>query len=215
MESRSNHRRGFLQGILSAGALAAAAPVRAQVQTTGEFSFLPQYARAQHYRSLKQSSYDRTGGNSDRWPIAGGGSRRSSTRQGPGVITHIWFTIAAPQRRSPEGARAARVLGRQHQAQHGGPVGDSSASISARIRSTNRIPGLFAGQVAQQLFRHAVQESARFTVDERGHAGSRLFLSNIDYMTVPKLPEDALYFHAQYRQRGAESRRPTFGEAES
>src|SRR5205085_3946204 len=59
MEQKSTHRRGFLQGMLSAGALAAAAPVGAQAQSTGEFSYLPQYARAQHYKSLKQSSYDR------------------------------------------------------------------------------------------------------------------------------------------------------------
>ena len=72
MDSRASQRRGFLQGMLSAGALAAAAPASAQVPAPGDFSFLPQYARAQHYRSLKQSSYDRTGGNSDRWPIAAG-----------------------------------------------------------------------------------------------------------------------------------------------
>ena len=58
MDSRASQRRGFLQGMLSAGALAAAAPASAQVPAPGDFSFLPQYARAQHYRSLKQSSYD-------------------------------------------------------------------------------------------------------------------------------------------------------------
>ena len=56
---------------------------------------LPAYARALDYRSLKQSSYDRTGGNSDRWPIAPGGTQEVFRADGPGAITHIWFTIAA------------------------------------------------------------------------------------------------------------------------
>ena len=47
------------------------------------------------HRSLKQSSYDTTGGNSDRWPIAAGAVREVFNADGPGVITHIWFTIAA------------------------------------------------------------------------------------------------------------------------
>ncbi|MEP6915899.1 MAG: DUF2961 domain-containing protein, partial [Acidobacteriota bacterium] len=100
MESQSNDRRGFLHGMI-AGTLAAAAPAALDAQTPapaqnqGEFSFLPQYARAQHYKSLKQSSYDKTGGNSDRWPIAAGAVQEVFNATGPGVITHIWFTIAA------------------------------------------------------------------------------------------------------------------------
>lgn len=58
--------------------------------------FLPPYARAQDHRSLKQSSYDRTGGNADSWPVAAGATRELFAATGPGVITHIWFTIAAP-----------------------------------------------------------------------------------------------------------------------
>ena len=66
-------RRGFLQGVLAAGGVAAGVSGRLEAQQTpGDFAFLPPYARAQSYRSLKQSSYDTTGGNSDRWPIAAG-----------------------------------------------------------------------------------------------------------------------------------------------
>src|SRR5919197_4593318 len=97
MTATPKDRRGFLQRLLAAGTVAAAVPTRANAQASAatEFSFLPAYARAQNYKSLKQSSYDRTGGNGDRWPIAPGGVQEVFKATGAGVITHIWFTIAA------------------------------------------------------------------------------------------------------------------------
>src|SRR6476646_1321167 len=101
MDSKTNDRRGFLHGMLTAGTLAAAAPAAAQSQPAGsaagagDMPFLPAYTRAQNYKSLKQSSYDKTGGNSDRWPIAAGAVQEVFNAEGPGVISHIWFTIAA------------------------------------------------------------------------------------------------------------------------
>ena len=56
----------------------------------------PDYARAMNHRSLKQSSYDRTGGNADRWDAEPGATQEVFNSEGPGVISHIWFTIAAP-----------------------------------------------------------------------------------------------------------------------
>src|SRR5690349_23072602 len=98
MPSPSKDRRGFLQRLMAAGGLAAAAPAAAQAQARGGVSpdsYLPKYTRAQTYKSLKQSSYDRTGGNRDSWTIPAGGVQEVFNAQGPGVITHIWFTIAA------------------------------------------------------------------------------------------------------------------------
>src|SRR5689334_5238258 len=99
MNRNPKDRRGFLNGLLAAGAVSAALPddAQAQPQTAGsaDAPFLPFYARAQNYKSLKQSSYDRTGGNADRWQIPAGGVQEIFNATGPGVITHIWFTIAS------------------------------------------------------------------------------------------------------------------------
>ena len=78
-----------------AGLSAAPAPAQAQMGAGSDYRFLPRYARAQDYRSLKQSSHDTTGGNRDFWPIAAGATQEVFNQEGPGVITHIWFTIAA------------------------------------------------------------------------------------------------------------------------
>ena len=96
MTQSSKPRRAFLRGALAAGGLGAAQIAQAQDRGAGaETDFLPKYARAQNYKSLKQSSFDRTGGNRDYWNIPAGGVRRYFNATGPGVITHIWFTISA------------------------------------------------------------------------------------------------------------------------
>jgi hypothetical protein len=43
------------------------------------------------------------------------------------------------------------------------------------------------------------KKSARLTVTNEGKEPARSFYSNIDYISAP-VPDDALYFHAQYRQ---------------
>jgi hypothetical protein len=71
----ARQRRNFLGGLagLWAGAAAAQTPAGARHPSSGASNYrLPAYAMRQDYESLKQSSYDRTGGNSDRWPVAPG-----------------------------------------------------------------------------------------------------------------------------------------------
>lgn len=63
LDGKQRGRRPFLQKLMVLGGLAAA-PAGAQAQQarreTGP-GYLPGYVRAQNYRSLKQSSFDRTG----------------------------------------------------------------------------------------------------------------------------------------------------------
>ena len=132
-------------------------------------AFLPFYTRAQNYKSLKQSSYDRTGGNRDRWPIAAGGVQEIFNATGPGVITHIWFTIAA------RGADHLKEL-----VLRGYWDGNAKPSVEAPIGDffglnlgiyqiyESRVSGVFAGAVAELLFRDAVQAIGAVHGDERG-----------------------------------------------
>jgi len=55
----------------------------------------PPMRRAQHYRSLKQSSYDRTGGNRDSWTFPPAVPRRFSSPKAPARSATSGFTIAA------------------------------------------------------------------------------------------------------------------------
>src|SRR3984957_13532446 len=94
-------RRDFLGRMAGLGlagtALGANAAAQSAPASATEFH-LPEYACAQTYRSLNQSSFDRTGGNADRWVIEPGETKEVFAAEGPGVITHIWFTISAQGR---------------------------------------------------------------------------------------------------------------------
>ncbi len=70
------------------------------------FEGLPSYARAQNYKSMKQSSWDRKGGNYDAWPIDAGATREVFAAEGPGVITHLWFTLVLPRNRRGDAMKA-------------------------------------------------------------------------------------------------------------
>ena len=84
-----------MQGLFGAAGLAAAGQESAESQERRPSGAVPSYARAQNHKSLKQSSFDTTGGNHDYWAVAKGETKEVFNAAGPGVITHIWFTIAA------------------------------------------------------------------------------------------------------------------------
>ena len=192
-------RRGFLGGLVGLGA---AGLMKAQGQASAPGGVtLPPYAVQQHYRSLKQSSYDRSGGNADRWPIASGETKEIFNAEGPGVITHIWFTIAAP------GAyHLKEIVFRVYW------DGNSKPSIEVPVGD---FFGLNLGQynVYQSAFLNCssiralncyfampFRRSARMTATNEGKQKVGAFYSNIDYQLVSSLPPESLYFHAQYRQ---------------
>ena len=181
-------RRDFVRGALAAAGIGAAASPAALAQAgSAALPLLPAYARAQHYRSLKQSSYDRTGGNRDSWSIPAGGvqggfPRRRRRRHQPHLVHH-----RRAQRASSEGTGAARLLGRQRQAQRGNadrrflrpesrPIIGFTNPRTWLARPANRSTAISPCPTAV---------GARLTVTNEGKQGVGAFYSNIDYMAVP------------------------------
>ncbi len=206
MSTPTNDRRGFLNRLLAAGGLAAAAPDAAQAQAQSQAaasisSFLPRYTRAQNYKSLKQSSFDKTGGNRDFWNIPAGGTLEVFNAQGPGIITHIWFTISA---RSGDHLKELVLRGYwdgNAKPSVEVPVGDFfGLNLNSYFIYQSEYLACSPGKSLNCYFVMPYKRSARFTVTNDGKQEVGSFYSNIDYMTVPALPDDALYFHAQYRQ---------------
>jgi hypothetical protein len=205
MSKQNNDRRGFIQRLLAVGGLAAAAPAAAQSQNrsgaTPDAAWLPPYTRAQNYKSLKQSSYDTTGGNRDAWNIPGGGVHEIFNAQGPGVISHIWFTIAARG-----GDHLKELVLRAYWDGNARPsvetpIGDFfGLNLNSYFIYESQYLACSPGRSLNCYFAMPYRRSARLTVTNEGKQEVSSFYSNIDYMTLPSLPDDSLYFHAQYRQ---------------
>jgi hypothetical protein len=189
-------RRGFLAGVAG---LAAAAPSHAQ--TSNSAVHLPEYALAQDYRSLKQSSYDRTGGNADSWPIAPGAVHELFAADGPGVITHIWSTISAQSAN-----HLKEIVIRIYWDGHAKPsvevpVGDFfGLNLGQYSIYQSAFLNCSSVKAMNCYFAMPFKKSARITATNEGTQQVGAFYSNIDYQLVTSLPERSLYFHAQYRQ---------------
>lgn len=202
-------RRRFLSalaGLAPAGfaGLVAGTGARAQQSPAPDSSepvVIPPYARGQNYRSLKQSSYDRTGGNEDFWHIAAGKSLEVFQSDGPGIISHIWFTIA-PQSAHHLKEIVLRIYwdGNSKPSVET-PVGDFfGLNLGEYFLYQSALMNCSNVKAMNAYFAMPFRRSARITVTNEGTKPVDAFYSNIDYKLVPSLPADALYFHAQYRQ---------------
>src|SRR5205085_11507217 len=156
---------------------------------------------AQNYRSLKQSSFDQTGGNSDRWPIAPGATQEVFNSAGPGVITHIWFTIAAQSTNHLKEIVIRAYWDGNAKPSIEVPVGDFfGLNLGQYFIYESAFLNCSSVKALNSYFAMPFKRSARITATNEGKQPVGSFYSNIDYQLVPALPEDALYFHAQYRQ---------------
>jgi len=195
-------RRGFLRSVAAVTAAAVAArPSAAQGAAKSGAARLPAYVLAQDYRSLKQSSHDRTGGNADFWPIAPGETREVFRADGPGMISHIWFTIAADSMHHLKELVLRMYWDGNARPSVETPIGDFfGLNLGEYVIYECEYLGCSPGRSLNCYFAMPYRKSARITVENQGTRQVRAFYSNIDYMSLPSLPDEVLYFHAQYRQ---------------
>ncbi len=195
----SDGRRGFFRTLL-AGATGAAASAQPARSPSGNYDFLPKYARSQHYRSLKQGSFDTTGGNRDFWNIPPGQTLDVFKASEPGVITHIWFTIAASSSMHLKELVLRAYWDGNSKPSVEVPMGDFfGLNLGSYQIYESQYLACSPGKSLNCYF-VMPYKSARLTVTNEGKAQIGSFYSNIDYQAVPALPADTLYFHAQYRQ---------------
>jgi hypothetical protein len=217
MPPDSNLRRGFLRRLLAAGtaAVAVGRPVSAQTAMAPSSIApgpLPSYTRAQHHQALKQSSFDRTGGNADYWHIPAGGELEVFRAQGAGAITHIWFTIAARSGDHLKELVLRAYWDGNSRPSVETPIGDFfGLNLGAYAIYQSQYLACSPGKSLNSYFVMPYARGARLTVTNEGKQEVGSFYSNIDYQVLPALPADTLYFHAQYRQ--AAPCIPTTGEA--
>ena len=118
-----------------------------------------------------------------------------------GVITHIWFTIAAQSgdhlkelvlRMYWEGSDRPSVQT---------PVGDFfGLNLGQYFIYQSAFLNCSSVKALNSYFAMPFRKAALITITNEGPKAVNSFYSNIDYKLMSSLPEDIAYFHAEYRQ---------------
>jgi D-arabinan exo alpha-(1,3)/(1,5)-arabinofuranosidase (non-reducing end) len=178
--------------------LALAVPALAQ-----NFSdWLGQLPEPHSYVLKRVSSYDRTGGNADYRQVAPGQTFTVLDESGPGVITHVWFTIADPELYHLKKI-VLRVYwdGETHPSVEA-PIGDFFGLGLGDYFTYQSVPlAVGEAKALNSFFPMPFKKHARITVTNEGRDAIRALYFNIDYRAYSKpLPDNTLYFHAEYNQ---------------
>ena len=135
--------------------------------------------------------------------IPAGGARRDFHRagsDGPGNISHIWFTIATT-RPTTSSASCCASIGTARPRLAWKPHWRFLRTRPGRL-SQLAFRDAVGGQRKQpeQLFPHAVPAACSHHRHQRRPTANRQLYYNIDYRTTPIPCRPVAYFHAQYRQ---------------
>ena len=197
-------RRRFLSSLGSFGGAATligAQAANAQPASGGGEVYLPSYARLSDHKTLKQSTFDRTGGNADARKIEPRGTLTVFESEGPAIITQIWFTIAARSGRHLKELVLRIFWDGNSKPSVETPVGDFfGLNLGDYFLYQSAFMNCSSVKALNCYFAMPFQKSARITITNEGDQQVDAFYSNIDYQRVSALPAHPLYFHAQYRQ---------------
>jgi hypothetical protein len=165
-------------------------------------SSLSSLPAAKDYVQHRASSYDRSGGNNDFRTIAPGETLTLLDDSGPGLITHIWITIASDDPNHLKSLVLRMFWDGEATPSVETPVGDFfGLGLGDYFLYQSAPLSVGSDKALNCFFPMPFQKHARITVTNEGTRRVDAFYFNIDYRSSNKpLPPDQLYFHAQYRQ---------------
>ena len=154
------------------------------------------------YVQKRVSSYDRSGGNADFRQIAPGETLTLLDEAGPGTITHIWITIATDEQFHLKKLVLRMYWDGEESPSVEAPIGDFFGLGNGEyFRYESAVLAVASDKALNSFFPMPFQKHGRITVTNEGKEKVGAFYFNIDYQAHAKpLPQDTLYFHAQYRQ---------------
>jgi hypothetical protein len=155
-----------------------------------------------NYVLKRSSSYDRSGGNADARPVLPGASIAVLDENGPGQITHIWFTIADREQYHLKKIVLRIYWDEEKTPSVEAPIGDFFGLGNGEYFLYQSKPlAVGADKALNAFFPMPFQKHARITVTNEGAEKIDSLYWNIDWRAYRSaLPTETLYFHAQYRQ---------------
>jgi len=196
-ETQMNSSWKCIVAMVLAGGISASA----QCGTSAD-GMLTGLIRPHDYIQKRISSYDRSGGNADARPVPPGQTYTMLDEQGPGVITHIWITIASPETYHLKKLVLRAYWDGEDTPSIETPVGDFFGLGLGDYFLYQSVPLQVASDKAlNAFFPMPFQKHARITLTNEGSDKVDALYFNIDYQKCNHpLPADTMYFHAQYRQ---------------
>ncbi len=154
------------------------------------------------YVQKRVSSYDRTGGNADAVSVLAGATYTVLDEAGPGIITHVWFTIASPEQFHLKKIVLRMYWDGETTPSVEAPIGDFFGLGLGQYFLFQSTPLAVASDKAlNSFFAMPFRKNARITITNQGAEAIDALYFNVDYQAYAHpLPPDTLYFHAQYRQ---------------
>ena len=165
-------------------------------------AWLADLSQARNYVQKRVSSYDRSGGNGDARSIAAGETLTLLDETGPGLISHVWVTIASDDPNHLKALVLRMYWDGEATPSVETPIGDFFGLGLGDYHLYQSLPlSVGADKALNSFFPMPFQKHARITVTNEGAQKTDAFYFNIDYRAFNKpLAADLLYFHAQYRQ---------------
>ncbi|HUT93779.1 MAG TPA: glycoside hydrolase family 172 protein [Thermoguttaceae bacterium] len=185
------------------------------IATCGVAGDLDDLAKPHEGRSMRSTSTavddsgDYAHGNSDNSRVAAGATKVVLNVEGPGVITHMWFTFLGPEPHpwAKDGsANHQEILLRIYYdgSERPGveaPLGDFFANSFGKRSEVISVPVVVEDADSYNCFwRMPFRKSVRVEVVNQSEKKLNLLYYNIDWIKRDSLPENTPYFYAQYRQ---------------
>ena len=169
-------------------------------------------ARLKNYSSARVSSGNRyVLSNDDSKRIMPGQTFVMADLKGPGMITHIWLTVADNEFGWPRLARFRVYYDGEKTPSVDAPLGDFFGVGQGSERDVNSmmVRDSSFGRARNSYWPMPYRKSCRITVTNEGNRLLPMFYYHVDYRTYASLPADIGYFHAYFRQeRPARMGRP-------
>jgi D-arabinan exo alpha-(1,3)/(1,5)-arabinofuranosidase (non-reducing end) len=164
--------------------------------------WLSSLPEAKDYVQKRASSYDRSGGNADARTIAAGETLTLLDETGPGLISHVWVTIASDDPNHLKALVLRMYWDGEASPSVETPIGDFFGLGLGDYHLYQSLPlSVGSDKALNCFFPMPFQKHARITVTNEGSRKTDAFYFNIDYRAYNKpLAADLLYFHTQYRQ---------------
>jgi hypothetical protein len=140
--------------------------------------------------------------NDDSWRPIAGETVVLADLTGPGVVTHIWLTVAANEYGWPRLLRLRAYYDDSPVPSVDCPVGDFFGVGHGFERSINSVMARnsSSGRSRNSYWPMPFARRLRLTITNEGRRRVANLYFHVDWKKVPALPPDTAYFHARYRQ---------------